>query len=133
MDDFAFVADMAVRFRDLDPWDHVNNAVYGTYLEQARIEYMDEVLAETVGSRTFVLVHQELTYDAPITYGQDLTVAVRASEMGTSSLTFIYEVRADGDAVATAETTQVYMDGEEPAPLPAAWRDAIRDFEPGLA
>lgn len=132
MDDFAFVADMAVRLRDLDPWDHVNNAVYGTYLEEARIAYMDDLFAEPVGSRTFVLARQEIEYHAPVTYGQDLAVAVRASDLGTSSLTFTYDVRADGETVATAETTQVYMDGDEPAPVPEDWREAIRDFEPGL-
>jgi acyl-CoA thioester hydrolase len=37
---------MDVRYRDLDTWNHVNNAVYATYLEQARIDYLDSVRAD---------------------------------------------------------------------------------------
>jgi acyl-CoA thioester hydrolase len=130
MTDFEFVATMSIRYRDLDPWDHVNNAVYGTYLEQARIDYLDAVVAEPLEDRDFVLAHMELDYHQSVEYRDDLTIALRVSELGTSSLSFSYEVRASGDVAATAETTQVHIgpDGS-PAPLPDDWRATIEQFE----
>jgi acyl-CoA thioester hydrolase len=131
-DPFEFVADMDIRYRDLDPWDHVNNAVYGTYLEQSRIRYMDSVLDEPLEDRDFVLAHMELDYVQSVEYRHDLTIAVRASDLGTSSLSFTYEVRADGEVAATGETTQVHIGEDGPAPLPEAWRETITTFEPAL-
>ena len=129
---FEFVTEMEIRYRDLDPWDHVNNVVYGTYLEQARIEYMDAVIDEPLEDRDFVLAHLELDYHQSVEYRHDLTVAVRASDLGTSSLSFAYEVRADGEVAATGETTQVHMGADGPAPLPESWRETIERFEPAL-
>ena len=44
MEGYRFVLPREVEFRDLDVADHVNNAVYLTYLETARIRYLIEVL-----------------------------------------------------------------------------------------
>jgi acyl-CoA thioester hydrolase len=132
-DEFAYVTEMDVRYRDLDTWNHVNNAVYATYLEQARIDYLDSVLADGIGSRDFVLAHLDIDFHAAVEYEDETTIALRASEIGTSSLTFEYEVRADGEVAATAHSTQVHM-GEDgaPTPLPDDWRAAIVEFEPAL-
>jgi len=132
-DRFEFVTEMPIRYRDLDPWDHVNNVVYGTYLEQARIEYLDSVLDAPLEQREVVLAHLELDFEQSVEYDDDLTVAVRASEVGTSSISLVYEVRADGEVAATGETTQVYVDDDGPAPLPDSWRETIERFEPALA
>ncbi|WP_424016926.1 acyl-CoA thioesterase [Halorientalis pallida] len=135
MSEFAFTTTVPIRYRDIDPWDHVNNAVFATYMEEARGEYLERAFdAEDLGTRNFVLANLELDYHAPITYeGGGVEVAVRAAEMGESSLTLAYRMEKDGTLAATGETTQVYM-GEDgtPTALPAEWRGAIRAFEPGL-
>jgi len=133
VDAVEFVVEIPLRYRDLDPWDHVNNAVYATYLEQARIEYLDAVLDAPLEARDFVLAHLELAFHDAIEYGDDPVVALRVSELGTSSLSFAYEVRANGTVAATAETTQVHIGADRsPAPLPDGWRETIREFEPAL-
>ena len=40
----TFETTIGVRYRDIDAMGHVNNAVYATYLEQARVRYVDHVL-----------------------------------------------------------------------------------------
>jgi acyl-CoA thioester hydrolase len=136
MSEFAFTTPIPIRYRDLDPWDHVNNAVYATYLEEARTEYLDTVFETPMEARDFVLANLELDYRAPITYNSGgVEIAVRAAELGSSSLTLSYEVRrSDGVVSATGETTQVHM-GEDgtPTPLPEEWRTAIAEFEPDLS
>lgn len=130
---FEFLVEIPLRYRDLDPWDHVNNAVYASYLEQARIEYFDAVLDEPLEKRDFVLAHLELDYHDSIEYDDDPVVALRVSELGSSSLSFAYEVRANGTVAATAETTQVHIGADRsPAPLPDGWRETVREFEPAL-
>jgi acyl-CoA thioester hydrolase len=132
-DELAFVTDIDVRYRDLDAWNHVNNAVYATYLESARIDYLESVLPDRVGGSDFVLAHLDLDFVDAVEYGDAVTVAVRATDLGASSLSFAYEVRADDEPAATANTTQVYMGADgTPTPLPDDWREAVTGFEPVL-
>jgi acyl-CoA thioester hydrolase len=133
MTDFAYVLDMPVRFRDLDPLDHVNNAVYATYLEQVRTDYLDDVLEGQVEDGDFVLANLEIDYLTPVHYEDDLSIAIRTSELGSSSLHCEYEVRANDAVAAMGETTQVHIDENgRPTRLPDAWREALERFEPGL-
>lgn len=57
-----FTLPIEVRFRDLDVMGHLNNAVYASYLEQARAEYFQSVLASPLDEVPTVLVHLEVDY-----------------------------------------------------------------------
>ena len=126
-----FEIEMAVRFRDLDAMGHVNNAVYATYLEQARVRYIEEVVGEPLLETGAVIANMQVDFERPIDWGEDVTVAVRAEEPGTSSVPLVYEVRADGEVAATAETLLVVYDREagEPRPMPDEWRERIHAHE----
>ncbi|WP_254546599.1 acyl-CoA thioesterase [Halomarina pelagica] len=116
-----------VRFRDIDAMDHVNSAVYATYLEQARAAFFRDVLDERLDRVDTVIARQEIEYRHPIDLGDAVRVDVEVSRLGESSVTMTYEVYADGDLAATAETVQVAYDREteRSRPLPAAWRERI--------
>jgi acyl-CoA thioester hydrolase len=131
MPEYAYETEMAVRFRDLDALGHVNNAVYATYVEQARVKYYADVIGLDLDEMTTVIADIDLDYRAPITWGQSVTVGVRVPDLGTASFPMAYEVRADGDVAATAETTIVVVDPEtgESRPIPDEWRTAIAEFE----
>jgi acyl-CoA thioester hydrolase len=134
MDDDAFAVTVDVRYQDVDALGHVNNAIYATYLEEARVEYLPDVLGDT-GSLEAVLANLEIDYRRPVTQADDpLTVRIEATDVGTKSVTFAYEVVASGKIAAEATTVQVAYDGEarESVALPEAWRERIREFE-GLA
>ncbi|WP_224268918.1 acyl-CoA thioesterase [Haloprofundus salinisoli] len=133
MPDFAYELDIEVRFRDLDPLGHVNNAVYASYCEQARIRYLREVLDLTSDDVTMVVANLELNYRKPVTFDDDLTVAVSVTALGESSFTMTYELRAE-DVVATAETTQVVIDREtkRPTAVPTEWRERLYEYDPRL-
>ncbi len=131
---FAYEIDLEVRFRDLDPLGHVNHAVHASYCEQARIRYLRDVLGFTGDDVPMVVANLELDYRKPITFDDDLTVAVAVTTLGESSFTMAYELRADDETAATAETTQVVIDPEthRPTPVPTAWRERLVDHEPAL-
>lgn len=129
----GFETTATVRYGDLDTYGHVNNAVYATLLEEARIDYFETVLeaGEEVsgleGSLGTVVADLQLSFEAPLRRSGAVTVVVRVPELGESSMLFTYEIR-DGDrTVATGETTLVVIDREtgESKPIPAAWRERI--------
>jgi len=135
----TFETEVALRFDDLDTYGHVNNVRYGTYLEEARIDYLTEVVGG--GDRAFladsddgiVIKTLEIEFERPVRSADSVTVSVHVPRLGTTSFPFEYEVR-DGDTVAaTGETTVVTYDREagEPQPIPEGWRDAISEFEFG--
>ncbi len=119
-----------VRFRDCDPMDHVNNAVYFTYMEQARFEYARSLLgspaAEAFG---IILAHAACDFRAPAKYGDSLDVRVRLVEIGRASFTLEYEI-VDVDTavvVATGRSVQVSYDYGllQSIPIPQTVRDRL--------
>lgn len=131
MAEFNYEKEIDVRFRDFDMMDHVNNAVYATYLEQARVEYIQDVVQEPVMDTGAVVADLHLDFERPIEYEDSVTVAVRAGELGTSSIPLEYEIRVDGQVAATGETLMVTFDQEagEPKPMPESWRERIESHE----
>ena len=130
MEDYRYEVDIDVRYRDLDPVGHVNNAVYATYLEHARTNYYSDVLDLATEELSFVLAHVEIDYERSITAEDDVTVGIRVSRIGDKSMTTEFRVEASGETSATAETVQVVVDDEgTPAPVPDDWRETIVEFE----
>jgi acyl-CoA thioester hydrolase len=117
-----------VRFRDLDPMGHVNNAVFLTYIEQARAALLAEVGAATeLEDMNMIVARVEIDFRAPVRFGQEVEISVHASRFGTKSFDLDYELRVDGEVVAEAKSVQVAYDyaRREPVPLPADWREKL--------
>lgn len=135
MESFRFDVELPVRYRDLDTLGHVNNAVYGTYLEQARVRYFDHVLEVPFEGREMVLAHLDVDFRRPVTMDDGpVRVACGVTYLGESSIHMAYRVDAgdEGAPAATAESVQVAWDGDASRPVPASWRERLREFEPGL-
>jgi acyl-CoA thioester hydrolase len=125
-----FETALDVRFRDLDAFGHVNNAVYATYCETARARFLREAVGETFSEPNQVVARLELDFEAPLAGADRVRVGVCVREVGESSVRLGYELRDDGRTVATGETVQVLVDPEtgEPRPVPEAWRDALAGY-----
>lgn len=122
-----FTIPIEVRFRDIDAMGHVNNAVYSSYLEQARARYYDQVINEALDEVNTVLAHIEIDFQEPINLGEEVTVHMRTTNIGGSSITMEYEIIAAGSVAASGETVQVVFDPEtgEASPVPDEWRERI--------
>jgi acyl-CoA thioester hydrolase len=133
--EFPFDIELTVRYRDMDALEHVNNAVYSSYLEQARIEYAEEVIDMTFDEFGMVLASIELDFRRPIVH-EDERVRIECGviEVGESSFQLGYRVYAGDDEkpAATGKTVQVVMDEDGSRPVPEEWRERFRAFEPGL-
>jgi acyl-CoA thioester hydrolase len=123
-----FVHVERVRFRDLDPMGHVNNAVFLTYLEQARVALFSELdVATRLEEMNMIVARVEIDFKAPVRLGQEVEISVRASRFGTKSFDLDYELRVESELVAEAKSVQVAYDYDrrEPVALPAAWREKL--------
>ena len=122
----AFHTAIQVRFRDVDSMGHVNNAVYASYLEQARAEFYADVVGERLHEVSTVLVTQRVDYRRPVEWGDDVTVALAVDGLGRSSVPMRYAVRTGDEVAAVARTVQVVVDeDDDSAPVPEAWRERI--------
>jgi acyl-CoA thioester hydrolase len=120
----SFVRSERVRFRDLDALGHVNNAVFATYLEQARIEFLRRFGAT---QQDMILARLEIDFRAPVGFGEDVEIEVRPARVGRKSFALDYTMRVDELVVAEAKSVLVAYDyqREESVELPARWREAL--------
>jgi acyl-CoA thioester hydrolase len=124
--DLHYHATVDVRYSDLDTFGHVNNAVYATFCEEARVHYFRDVLDLGVHEISFVVARLELDYERAIPDVGEATVAVGITDFGRTSFTMGYELRYEGESVATAETVQVAVDEDgRPIDVPDSWRDRV--------
>ena len=124
MEGFDFVHRETVRFRDVDAMGHVNNAVFLTYLEEARIAFLLPLGAEVTH---MILARVEIDFRAPLRMGDEIEIGVRPSDLGTKSFELEYEVRAGDRVAAEAKTVIVSFDYESgrSIELPDSWREAL--------
>lgn len=131
-----FVHTLTVRFRDLDAYNHVNNAVYLTYFEEARIAFITAIGMRSLFSpeRSTVIARAEIDYRAPAHLGDQLDVEVSAGDIRNTSYELRYRItrRRDGALIATGRTVQVCFNFVLNAPtrLPEAWRALLRNGAP---
>ena len=137
MSDYRFYHPIEVRYGDLDPQGHVNNAKHLTYFEQARIHYMIE-LGLFTRDQSFmqigvIVADVHITYLEPIYFGQNIKVGVHAAKLGSKSMTWEQNiVDADtGREFARGEVIIVTYDykDEKTILVPQAWRERITSFE----
>ena len=119
---------IAVRWRDLDAYQHVNNSVYLTYLEEARLQWFDALPGPWMDDMSApVLAASQLNYRRSIAWPADIVVELFAERVGNSSLTLGHRIVAADDA------SMLYCDGnivavwiERASGRPTVLPDAVR-------
>lgn len=124
------------RSYELDPYGHVNNAVYVNWLEHGRLVYLrDRGLTYTSIPETYgvhvVVVQLSVAYRAEVKLGDRLDVATRIVRFGTSSFTFAHRIvsaQGTGAAVRTVaegDVTMVCTAGGRSVPMPHGLRERL--------
>ena len=133
-DSFRHHTRLEVRFRDIDAFGHVNNASFVTYLEQARVRFLIDVLrVDVVQSLPVILAALHVDFRSPILFGDEVGIGTRVDWIGNTSLSMSHRMTARGDGddservVAEAGTVLVAYDYETERPIrvPDAWRTAF--------
>jgi acyl-CoA thioester hydrolase len=126
----TFTKRIEIRWRDMDAFKHVNNAVYCTYFEEVRDEWLLEALGTGLLLNDFVLARCAIDYRSPLTQDDGhVDVELRLTRVGTSSVTTSERITVPGDGrlAAEAEAVLVHFDWEtgKSKPLPEQTKTTI--------
>lgn len=136
---------ITVRYGDLDPYGHVNNAAHVSYFESARIAYfrtladrleLGPLVAGDIPGVSYVIAEATVRYKAPIFLEDDLFCGVSIRSVSNRSFIWDYELRAgesyaSGRIVAEGSSAQVFFDTEagEARPRPEWFLSAVAELE----
>ena len=122
---FFHWTEITVRFRDLDPLNHVNNSVFNTYFEEARIDFINhlpEFNKSMKSGMSFILAHIEISYLKPLLFQEKLLVGSSILELGNTSIKGIQAIysKKDKELKSVAKSVGVWFDlkNNRPAKLP---------------
>ena len=140
MSEFRFFHSIEVRYGDLDPQGHLNNAKYLTYFETGRINYFTHLGIFTPGQSfldvNVILAEARVTFHAAVRYGTPVKVGVRTSKMGNKSMTVDQNIvhAETGEVLASGQVILVAFDyhTNKSIPISDVMREKISKFE-GLA
>ena len=137
MSQFRFHHPIEVRYGDLDPQGHLNNAKYVTFFEQARIQYIKHLGLFKEGQSFMdigvILADVHIAYKKPVEWGTPVKVGVRTLKIGNKSMTVEQTVvqAETGELFAIGEVVMVaydYRTGKS-IPILQEWRDAVHKLE----
>jgi acyl-CoA thioester hydrolase len=132
LEDFPYRISDNVRFADLDPNQHVNNAVYATYFETGRVTLVkDRGLGLMPQGLGWMLVRLDIHFRAELRWPGLIEMGLGLTKFGRTSVTLDQVVFSEGNCVASAQAVTVLIDEatHKPTPLTA---EIVRNFQPWL-
>jgi len=105
-------AKIQVRFADCDAMEHVNNAVYLSYFEMARMHYFHFIVGDEWDWKEngIILVKNEVTYIKPVLLRDQPEINVLLSKIGRTSFELLYELHVKGELYTTGSSKLVCFD-----------------------
>ena len=125
---------IALRWRDLDAFNHVNNSNFMTYLEETRIRWFD-TLGEAWVTDTMapLLAAVQMNYRMPIPYPSSVVVELFADRVGNSSVTLGHHIGSEDGTVLHADGHVVMVWIDRATGRPTALPDAVRRVASSIA
>ena len=120
LEDFRFVHEVEVRFRDLDPMGHAHHSLPLMYWEEARARYWREVAGRgTVADIDYVMGEFTVRWHRRIFYPARLRAGARVTRLGRSSFEMAYGLwDPEGALLSSGRSTQVLFDYGEGRSMP---------------
>jgi len=84
LDDFPFRHNIKTRWKDLDAFGHINNAVFLSYVEDARILFFKR-WDINYKERSLIVASAKIDYIRQVSHPSDLIIGQRVSRIGTKS------------------------------------------------
>jgi acyl-CoA thioester hydrolase len=123
-DDVVDKLEIQVRYADIDSYGHVNNAVFLSYFELGRVNFLRKrISSESIENLSIVVARAEIDYLSEIKLGDPLFCETWISSLGRTSLVFDAVLRKDDGLAAKAKITMVHVDKKgHPKSLPEFFR-----------
>jgi acyl-CoA thioester hydrolase len=132
LEDFPYRLTDNVRFADLDPNQHVNNAVYATYFETGRVTLMkDRSYGLMPPGLGWIMVRLDMHFRAELRWPGTIEMGLGVSKFGRTSVTFDQVVFSQGICVASAQSVSVLIDEAKRKPT-SLTSEIVRQFQPWL-
>ena len=129
LEDFPYRLADNVRFADLDPNQHVNNAVYATYFETGRVTLMkDRSFGLMPEGLAWIMVRLDIHFRAELKWPGTIEMGLGVSKFGRTSVTFDQVVFSEGRCVASAQSVSVLIDDASRKPTPLT-EEIKKNFE----
>lgn len=126
----CFETRVRVRFGETDMLGHVNNAVYMTYLEEARIEFLYQALS--LNSMPFIMASARMDYIRQAFFPGSLRITTGVSKIGRTSFDITHQIFGGEPehVVMNAQVTLVHFDyaSQQATPLPQHFRDIFLQY-----
>ncbi len=132
LEDFPYRLTDNVRFADLDPNQHVNNAVYASYFETGRVTLMkDRSYGLMPEGLAWIMVRLDIHFRAELRWPGTIEMGLGVAKFGRTSVTFDQVVFSEGKCVASAQAVTVLIDEKTRKPTPLT-EEIVRNFQPWL-
>ena len=119
LEDFPYRLSDNVRFADLDPNQHVNNAVYATYFETGRVTLMKDrsygLMPDGLG---WIMVRIDIHFRAELHWPGRIELGLGVAKFGRTSVSFDQVVFSEDKCVASARAITVLIDEVTRKPVP---------------
>lgn len=113
----VFVANVQLRWTDLDAQGHVNNVMVADYLQQARAQFLMSGPAHALLEEGCVVVGHQIAYRAAIEYRDEpLRVELSIAELGAARFVVAYQLVQQGKICVEARTVLCPFDFETQLP-----------------
>lgn len=106
--DYKYKTPIPIRFSDIDAVGHVNNAIYLTYFEIARLNYWKEIINWNLRENGVIVGRSEVNYLKPITLDDEIICYVRTTRIGNSSFDMMHllvRITPNGEEICTTGKT----------------------------
>ena len=129
LEDFPYRLTDNVRFADLDPNQHVNNAVYATYFETGRVTLMkDRSYGLVPEGLAWIMVRLDIHFRAELKWPGGIEMGLGVSKFGRTSVTFDQVVFSETRCVASSQSVSVLIDEISRRPVPLT-QEIRQNFE----
>lgn len=126
-------AKIHVRFSDLDVLGHVNNSIYLSYFEIARVHYFAHMLGTDWDWKKdgVILVKNEVEYLKPVLLHHKPYIQMFVEDIGNKSFTLSYELKVEGVLCSKGSSILVCFDSgkNETIPIPKVMREALNKLK----
>jgi acyl-CoA thioester hydrolase len=132
LDDFPYRLTDNVRYADLDPNQHVNNAVYASYFETGRVTLVkDRSYGLMPPGLGWIMVRLDIHFRAELRWPNRIELGLGVAKLGRTSVTFDQVVFSQGTCVASARSVSVLIDETTRKPTPLT-DEIIANLKPWL-
>ena len=128
---FPFHVNIQTRWRDLDAFGHVNNAVFATYIETARGTLFKRWSLPFNGTgKSLIVASMTINYLKQLKHPSNVIVGLKINKVGNTSFnieSYIFNEKDIQSPIATSNVVIVCFDFDNQKPVPV-FSQILKDY-----